>query len=140
MALVEAGDVIAIDGKTVRRSLDAASGASPLHLVNAWATEAGVALGQLATEEKSNEIPAIPKLLEILKVAGCIVTTGAMGCQREIASTIVERGADYALQLKGNHPVVHREVAQVFKSEIGGTLKKSNESYLETTDGDHGRI
>ena len=140
LAVVEAGDVIAIDGKTVRRSLDKATGASPLHLVNAWASEAGVALGQLATEKKSNEITAIPKLLEMLKVAGCIVTTDAMGCQREIASMLIDQGADYALQLKGNHPVVHKEVAQYFKSEIDETLVKSKGNFIETTDGDHGRI
>jgi len=140
LGLVEAGDVIAIDGKTVRRSLDAANGGSPLHLVNAWASEAGVALGQLATEKKSNEITAIPKLLKMLKVSGCIVTTDAMGCQKEIASTIIDRGADYTLQLKGNHPLTYQEVSEYFESEIDSSLQKSPQSFLETTDGDHGRI
>ena len=100
MALVDVGEVIAVDGKTIRRSLDAASGKKPLHLVNAWASEAGVAVGQLATEEKSNEITAIPKLLNLLNVKGCVVTTDAMGCQKSISQSIVDNEADYALQLK----------------------------------------
>ena len=97
LALVDVGEVIAVDGKTIRRSLDAASGKKPLHLVNAWASEAGVAVGQLATEEKSNEITAIPKLLNLLNVKGCVVTTDAMGCQKSISQSIVDNEADYAL-------------------------------------------
>ncbi len=140
LALVEEGDVIAIDGKSIRRSLDVASGTSPLHLVNAWASEAGIALGQLATEKKSNEITAIPRLLQQLKVAGCIVTTDAMGCQKAVAATIVEKGADYTLRLKRNHPLVWQEVHDYFDSEIGDTLHKSEATFVETTDGGHGRI
>ena len=140
LAVVDVGDVIAIDGKSIRRSLDAASGARPIHLVNAWASEAGVALGQLATDTKSNEITAIPALLELLHVEGCIVTTDAMGCQKAVAQSIVERKAGYALQLKGNHPTAHEEVASYFASEIGDSLVKSDATYTETIDGDHGRI
>ncbi len=140
LALVDVGDVIAVDGKTVRRSLDAANGGAPLHLVNAWASEAGIAMGQLATEKKSNEIKAIPALLNMLRVKGCIVTTDAMGCQKEIARTIVDRGADYALQLKDNHPSVRQDVDDYFGSEIGTSLLKTDATFHETTDGDHGRI
>ena len=104
LQLVEADEVVAIDGKTIRRSLDAAKGIAPVHMVNAWASEAGVALGQLATEEKSNEITAIPVLLEQLHIAGCIVTTDAMGCQKAIATAIRGKDAGYRLQLKDNHP------------------------------------
>ena len=84
------GQYIAIDGKTSRHSFDRALGRSPLHLVSAWATETGLVLGQVAVEEKSNEITAIPELLTILELVGCIVTIDAMGTQKEIAKTIVE--------------------------------------------------
>jgi len=95
--LVEAGDVVAIDGKTIRRSLDVAKGSGPVHMINAWAIEAGVALGQVATEEKSNEITAIPVLLEQLRIKDCIVTTDAMGCQKAIAQATRAKGAGYCL-------------------------------------------
>lgn len=140
MATLEVGDVIAVDGKSIRRALDAASGAAPLHMVNAWASEAGLALGQLATDSKSNEIKAIPALLERLRIHGCIVTTDAMGCQKEIARVIRSKGADYCLQLKDNHPRVHEEVRSCFESEVDSTLLRSETTFLETVDGDHGRI
>ena len=92
-----AGEVIAIDGKTVRRSHDRRQGRGPLHLVRAWATAAGLALGQVATEVKSNEIVAIPELLRYLELKGAIITIDAMGCQRDIAAQIVEQGGDYVL-------------------------------------------
>jgi len=140
LALVDVGDVIAIDGKSVRRSLDAASGTAPLHMVNAWASEAGIAMGQLATEDKSNEITAIAALVEMLRVKGCIVTTDAMGCQKSIAKCIVDKEADYTLQLKDNHPTARKEVADYFDSEIGDSLLKTEVTFTETTDGEHGRI
>ena len=140
LALVALGDIIAVDGKTIRRSLDAANGKGPLHLVNAWASEAGIAIGQLATEKKSNEITAIPALLDMLFVKGCIVTTDAMGCQKAIAQSIVDKEADYVLQLKDNHPTAYKEVKDYFESEIGDSLLKTNATFLETVDGDHGRI
>ncbi len=140
LALVKAGEVLAIDGKSIRRSLDAANGAGPVHLVNAWATEAGVAVGQLATDAKSNEITAIPALLDLLDVEGCIVTTDAMGCQKAIAQSIVDNKAGYGLQLKDNHPTARGEVASYFASEIGDSLHKSDTTYAETTDGEHGRV
>lgn len=140
LALVDVGEVIAVDGKTIRRSLDAAGGKAPLHLVNAWASEAGVAVGQLATEKKSNEITAIPALLDLLRIEGCIVTTDAMGCQKAIAKKIVDKGAGYALQLKDNHPNVHQEVKDYFETELDRSLPRTDATFIETIDGDHGRI
>ena len=96
------GQVIAIDGKTLRRSFDTASGKSAIHMVSAWATANCVSLGQLVVDAKSNEITAIPKLLEMLEIAGSLVTIDAMGCQTEIAKTIIDGGGDYVLAVKGN--------------------------------------
>ena len=97
----EIGKHIAIDGKTLRGSFDTAAGRSPLHLVSAWASEARLTLGQVAVDAKSNEITAIPLLLELLDLKGATVTIDAMGCQKEIAQQIVDRGGDYVLALKG---------------------------------------
>jgi predicted transposase YbfD/YdcC len=102
--------VIAIDGKTLRRSFDRAKGKSALHLVHAWASANHLLLGQVAVDEKSNEITAIPKLLKMLEIAGAIVTIDAMGCQKEIARTIRGRQADYLLALKGNHEHLFEQV------------------------------
>src|SRR5216683_1472183 len=99
---VVAGDVVAIDGKTLRGSFDTAAGKNPLHLVSAWASEARLTLGQVAVDSKSNEITAIPLLLELLDLRGAIVSIDAMGCQKEIAKRIVARGGDYVLAVKGN--------------------------------------
>jgi len=103
---------IAIDGKTMRGSHDRRRGLGPLHLVSAWSVSRGISLGQLATEEKSNEITAIPELLDQIEVANAIVTIDAAGCQREIAEKIVEGGGDYLLALKGNQETLHREVQE----------------------------
>src|SRR5687767_6639708 len=97
-----AGRLVNIDGKTIRASLDRASDLKPLHVVSAWACEARLVLGQVAVDEKSNEITAIPKLLEVLELSGAIVTIDAMGCQKEIAKKIREKDADYVLAVKGN--------------------------------------
>ena len=102
--------VVAIDGKTLRRSFDRASGASPLHLVNAWAVDQRLVLGQLAVADKSNEIVAIPKLLDLLSLKGRTVTLDAIGCQRKIAQAIVERDADYVLALKSNQATLYDDV------------------------------
>lgn len=110
------GEVVAIDGKTLRRSFDTGTAQRAIHMVSAWATENGVVLGQRKVDGKSNEITAIPELLELLALKGCIVTIDAMGCQRAIAQQIVESGADYVLALKGNQP----------------TLEQAVESYLAT--------
>jgi predicted transposase YbfD/YdcC len=102
--------VVAIDGKSLRRSFDRAKGKSALHLVHAWATANHLLLGQVAVDEKSNEITAIPKLLKVLELSGAIVTIDAMGCQKEIARTIRGEGADYLLALKGNHEHLFEQV------------------------------
>jgi hypothetical protein len=102
--------VIAIDGKTLRRSFDRASGKSPLHLVSAWAVGGRLVPGQVATEEKSNEIIAVPKLLAMLSLNGQIVTVDAMSCQRAIAAQVIEQGGDYVLALKGNQGTLRDDV------------------------------
>ena len=110
----EIGQHIAIDGKTLRGSSDKAAGRNPLHLVSAWASEARLTLGQVAVDSKSNEITAIPLLLELLDLKGATVTIDAMGCQKEIAAKIVAGEGDYLLALKDNHPKLHEAVAQEF--------------------------
>lgn len=116
------GEVVAIDGKTLRRTFDRTQGLDALHLVSAWATANGLTLGQVAVDAKSNEITAIPHLLELLDLKGCVVTIDAAGCQKEIAEQIVARGADYVLALKANHPTLHQQVADYFlqQTEAGG--------------------
>ncbi len=109
-----AGEVVAIDGKTLRGSFDTAAGKNPLHLVSAWACDARLTLGQVAVDTKSNEITAIPLLLELLDLKGCIVTIDAMGCQKEIASAIRGRDADYVLAVKDNQPSLHQAVQEAF--------------------------
>src|SRR5438876_11661541 len=104
LATAVAGEVVAIDGKTLRGSFDTAAGKNPLHLVSAWACEARLTLGQVATDAKSNEITAIPLLLELLDLKGATVTIDAMGCQKDIAQKIVQREGEYLLALKDNHP------------------------------------
>lgn len=115
---LEVGKHIAIDGKTLRGSFDKAAGKNPLHLVSAWACEARLTLGQVATDAKSNEITAIPLLLELLDVKGATVTIDAMGCQKEIAEKIVERQGDYLLALKENHPKLCQAVAAEFTAAL----------------------
>lgn len=110
----ELGQHIAIDGKTLRRSFDKAADRNPLHLVSAWATEARLTLGQIAIDDKSNEITAIPLLLDLLDLKDATVTIDAMGCQKDIAAKIVDGGGDYVLALKDNHPTLHEAVAAEF--------------------------
>ena len=112
------GEVVAIDGKTVRRSHettgDGASGKRAVHLVSAWASANRLTLGQVKTEEKSNEITAIPQLLQLLELKGCIVTIDAMGCQKDIAQGILGRGADYVLAVKENQGWLYDDVRDLF--------------------------
>ena len=105
---------IALDGKTPRHSGGGSSSLRPLHLVSAWATEAKLILGQVATEEKSNEITAIPKLVEMLDLHGALVTIDAMGCQKELAKKIVEQGGDYVLAVKGNQEHLEQDIENCF--------------------------
>ncbi|WP_428484992.1 ISAs1 family transposase [Rhodopila sp.] len=129
-------EIIAIDGKTSRRSHARGKGRLPLHTVSAWATRQRLVLGQEAVSAKSNEITAIPVLLRRLELAGALVTIDAMGTQKEIAQTIIEGGGDYVLALKENWPATYAEVETVF-ADPPPTLTLQS---FETVDGDHGRI
>lgn len=131
--------IVAIDGKTMRRSHDQKNGLGPLHLVSAWATENGLSLGQAATEEKSNEITVIPELIERIDVEGAIVTIDAMGCQKEIAQKIVDAEGDYVLAVKDNQPKLHEAIQEVFSDERQGDLLKLPHRQHQTTDNGHGR-
>jgi predicted transposase YbfD/YdcC len=130
--------IVAIDGKTLRRSYEKHK--SPLHLVSAWACENKMVLGQVKTKEKSNEITAIPELLQVLALEGCIVTLDAMGCQKEIVKTIIDKGADYVLGLKGNQGTLHNDVELYFEDCRGSGFTDVTYDYHETIDGDHGRV
>jgi predicted transposase YbfD/YdcC len=129
------GELIAIDGKTLRHSYDRASRKSAIHMVSAFATANGVVMGQLKTEAKSNEITAIPALLHLLDIKGCLVSIDAMGCQKEIAKTIVQQGGDYLLAVKGNQENLFRAVRQAFASI---TAANSDPEQVRTEAG-HGR-
>ena len=133
------GQVIAIDGKTLRRSHDRVIGKEPIHMVSAWATENGVVWGQIKTDEKSNEIIAIPELLEMLMVEGCIITTDAMGCQKDIAEKIIEKQADYVLALKGNQKIFYKDVKAFLDDELKTGFKGTKYDHYRTVDKDHGR-
>ena len=112
---ITAGQIIAIDGKTLRRSFDAAGSKAAIHMVSAWATANQISLGQVVVDSKSNEITAIPRLLEMLELAGSTVTLDAMGCQTEIARQIIDRGADYCLAVKSNQPTLHQGIVDFFE-------------------------
>jgi predicted transposase YbfD/YdcC len=135
-----AGQVVAIDGKTLRRSHDRTAGRGPLHLVSAWAAANHVVLGQVAVDEKSNEITAIPALLQVLALNGCIVTIDAMGCQKEIARAIRAREADYVLALKDNHPQLAADVAGLFADALGANEGGYAVGRHGTIEKGHGRI
>ncbi len=111
--------VVAIDGKTVRRYHDKKAGKSAIHMASAWSVENRVVLGQLSTQEKSDEITAIPELLKVLEISGCVVTIDAMGCQRTIAQAILDKDADYVLALKGNQDHIHHDTQQYFQLHDG---------------------
>ncbi len=128
-------DIVAIDGKTSRRTHARSKGRDPLHLVSAWATRQRLVLGQEAVSDKSNEITAIPLLLERLALTGALVTLDAIGTQTQIATTILERGGDYLLAVKGNRPATFKEVEAFFADPPPDMLDT-----CQTTDGDHGRI
>jgi predicted transposase YbfD/YdcC len=132
---VARGQVIAIDGKTVR-----GAGMRALHLVSAWAHRSGLLLGQRKVDDKSNEITAIPQLLEDLYLAGCIVTLDAMGCQTDIAQKIIDRQADYVFALKGNHGQLHADVVEWFAWAHQRNFQDMPHSYAQTVNKNHGRI
>ena len=132
------GGVVAIDGKQARRTKD--QNKRPLHVVSAFASETRMVLGQLACDEKSNEITAIPQLLETLEIAGCIVTIDAMGTQTEIAKKIRERDADYILAVKSNQPTLYEDIALYLSDHMNDHDNQDEEHYAKTCDKGHGRI
>ncbi len=134
---VTAGQVVGIDGKTARATVDKAKGKHPLHVVSAWAADNHLVLGQVAVEQKSNEITAIPKLLEMLALHGAIVTIDAMGCQKDIAAKIRLRGADYVLTVKGNQDHLEEDIIDCFAAVDEG--KGRRPSAYESEDKGHGR-
>lgn len=133
-------DVIAIDGKTARRSFDTRERRNPLHAVSAWSSQHQLVLGQVAVDEKSNEISAIPRLLTLLDIENCIITLDAMGCQKNIAKQIIKGKADYVLALKGNHSGMKAELeAWWHKSMREGTTPETYDEFSDVSAG-HGRI
>ena len=134
------GQVIAIDGKVLRRSHDKGAGKAAIDMVSAWATANHLVLGQVKVAEKSNEITAIPQLLEALEVAGCIVTIDAMGCQTVIAEKIIDREAEYVLALKENQGNLYEDVAHLFADLEDSQYKAYAFDYEKTVNKDHGRI
>jgi predicted transposase YbfD/YdcC len=137
---VSLGQVIAIDGKTLRRSYDRGCNKAAIHMVSAWANANQLVLGQVKTEAKSNEITAIPELLKLLEVKRNIVTIDAMGCQKAIAADIIERGGDYVLALKGNQGRLSEQAKQFFTQAQANQFAGIAYEYHETVDGDHGRV
>jgi len=133
-------DLIAIDGKTSRRSYQKKGAKAPIHMVSAFAARQRLVLGQVKVADKSNEIVAIPKLLDMLAIEGAIVTIDAMGCQREIARKIVDRRADYILALKGNQGTLREDVELFAAEQKANGFRDTAISRHESVDGDHGRI
>ena len=135
-----AAEVIAVDGKTVRRSYQKKGAKAPIHMVSAFATRQRLVLGQVKVAEKSNEIVAIPALLDMLVIEGAIVSIDAMGCQRHIAEQIVDKKADYVLALKGNQGTLREDVELFAAEQQANGFKDTHVSRDQTVDGDHGRI
>jgi predicted transposase YbfD/YdcC len=131
---------IAIDGKSMRRAHDRSRGLGPLHLVSAWASGQGLSLGQVAAEEKSNEITAIPELIDRIDVKGAIVTIDAMGCQKEIARKIIAAKGDYVLAVKDNQPKLHEAIKDLFSDERQDELLRMSHRQHQTSEKGHGRI
>jgi len=135
-----AADVIAIDGKTVRRSGHKKGGKAAIHMVSAFAARQRLVLGQVKVAEKSNEIVAIPRLLDMMSIEGAVVTIDAMGCQREIAKKIIDKKADYVLALKGNQGSLREDVELFVAEQKAKGFQDTTISRDQTVDGDHGRI
>jgi len=136
---LSAGQIIAIDGKTLRGSYDQASRKSAIHMVSAWATANQISLGQVVVDEKSNEITAIPKLLELLEISGSLVTIDAMGCQTEIAEKIVAAGGDYVLAVKGNQPTLLKGIESFFLEHLADDFARVKASHYDSNEKGHGR-
>ena len=137
---VSEGEVIAIDGKTVRRSYDQGKNQGAIHMVSAWASQNRLVLGQRKVDDKSNEITAIPELLKVLDINGCIVTIDAMGTQKAIAKQIMAQGGDYVLALKGNQGNLFDDVQQIFEQAKAQDFQGIEHDFYQTIDAGHGRI
>jgi predicted transposase YbfD/YdcC len=136
---ITSGEVIAIDGKTLRHSYDKGKDKGAIHMVSAWATNNRLVLGQCKVEEKSNEITAIPELIKVLDIAGCLVTIDAMGCQKEIVKAIVEKSGEYIISLKKNQSKLHNNVEEIFKTAIAKGFEGFKYSEFHTNEDKHGR-
>ena len=134
------GEVIALDGKRLRRSHNHTLGKNAIHMVSAWASSQRLVLGQVKVDEKSNEITALPALLQMLALKGCIVSIDAMGCQSDIAARIIAQQADYVLALKGNQGHLLDDVSDLFSTARAVQFKDVAHDYAKTTDKDHGRL
>lgn len=134
------GEVVAIDGKQLRRSHDSAAGKTAINMVSAWAEENRMVLGQVRVDEKSNEITAIPELLRMLEISGCIVTIDAMGCQTEITAAIRAKQADYVLAVKGNQVNLFADLVGYFAWALKDKFNETSYTTDETVSGDHGRV
>ena len=134
------GEVIAIDGKTSRRSGSPAAGIEPLHLVSAWASDQRLVLGQEALRGRDNEIVAIDRLLQWLEITGALITIDAIGCQRKIAQAIIDNGADYLLALKANQPALLNDAVLWFNDGLEAGFAEARIDFHQTVDADHGRI
>lgn len=133
-------EIISIDGKTLRGSADSGSGTQAIHMVSAWANRAGLTLGQKKVREKSNEITAIPQVLAMLELTGCVVTIDALGTQTSIAEQIIDAGAEYVLAVKGNQETLHEQVGLYFQDIETDKRTAAESDYDKTVEVDHGRI
>jgi predicted transposase YbfD/YdcC len=140
MVSLKSGQVIALDGKQLRRSHDQSEGRAPIHMLSAWASENQLVLGQLRVDEKTNEITALPELLAALDVSGCIVTVDALGCQTEVAQSVLDGGGDYLFALKGNHPLLFADSAWLFSDLAAAGLHLTAPAVAREVNKDHGRI
>ena len=141
VAQLTQGTLLSLDGKTVKASFDRATASSPLHMLSAWCSEnGGLVIGQTKTDSKSNEITAIPELLHLLAIKGCIVTIDAMGCQTAIAAQILDQGGDYLLALKNNHNKTYTAITQYFHPQIEHNLPwRDADNFFDAFDNTHGR-
>jgi predicted transposase YbfD/YdcC len=134
------GEIVAVDGKTLRRSHDKGSGKKAIHMVSAWATAQHLVMGQRKIDAKSNEITAIPELLKVLALEGCIVTVDALGCQTEIAETIVNQGAEYVLAVKENQGKLQEDLKDLFDGAAEVQFREVPHAYERQVTKDHGRV
>lgn len=133
------GEIIALDGKTLRQSYQTGGSRGAIHMVSAWACQNRLVLGQVKVDDKSNEITAIPRLLEVLAITGCIVTIDAMGCQKAIAKLITDRQGDYVLALKANQGKLYEDVVQLFAAAQRANFQDMEHDFYQSVNGGHGR-